>query len=320
MATFLDLVIVKSTLARDEMIVGPVQTKFSMVVASHYPIPLTRRCIEAILNSKTNISEIIVVRAQSMIGCDVLKSYYPVVTFIDAPLQCPVPKLRLIGYQASSADYVAFIEDDCIINPNWIESVLRHHSAGLEVVGGSLQADNYENPIDWAMFLCEYGRFSENVERKVKLLPGNNTSYKRSLLDSHADAFSTNRGIYEVFLNENLIQLGTNLYFDGVNMPAKIINRWSLRELTTSALHHGRYYAHMRLKKWGLAQRLLFASLALLLPPLLVLRLFAAICRGPYLLKFLICLPQVFLFYMYWSAGEWLGSIVGPGDSSRYWS
>jgi glycosyltransferase involved in cell wall biosynthesis len=311
-------VTVINILASDDMVTVPLQPTLSVVIASHYPISMTRRCIDAILQRAQGV-EIIVARDQSKDGYDSLKSSYPEVTWIDAPTRCPVPELRFIGWQASSGEYIAFIEDDCIVSEDWLETALKHHRRGIAVVGGSLVADDYDNLVDWAMFLCEYARFTRAVAQKVKSLPGNNTSYKRSVLSGQQDSFSCEKGIYDVFLNGRLTQVGVDLFFDA-DMAVKNINRWSLRNLTLGALHHGRCYAYMRLQKAGMPKRLLYAALTPLLPPLLMLKLLIAVSEGQYLSKYMCCLPQTCLFYVLWASGEFLGSVAGPADSARYWS
>jgi hypothetical protein len=314
----LDQATVKSILANEGMDIPTGQSTLSVVVASHYPDALTRRCIDGLLQQAKREADIIVVRDQTMAGYDALKSSYPGMIWIGTDART-VPELRLIGCQASTAEYVAFIEDDCIVSEDWFETLLRHHRSGISVVGGSLVADDYDSPVDWAMFLCEYGRFTGAVAKKVISLSGNNASYKRSLLLDHLDSFSQDKGIYDVFLNGSLTRLGIDLYFD-TEMSVKNINRWSMRNLTIGALHHGRCYADMRLQKASLVWRLGYAVLTPLLPVLLMLRLFSAVCKGRYLLQYILCIPQVCLFYTSWAAGEYLGSVFGPGDSASYWS
>lgn len=310
---------VKSILANEGMVMPAGQSTLSVVVASHYPDALTRRCIDGMLVHAKEETEIIVVRDQTMAGYDALRSSYPGLIWVSTHTQCTVPELRLFGCRASTGEYVAFIEDDCIVSEDWFETLLRHHRSGISVVGGSLVADDYHCAVDWAMFLCEYGRFTGAMAKKVKSLPGNNTSYKRSLLLDHFDLFSHDKGIYDVFLNGSLTRLGVDLYFDG-QMSVKNINRWSMRNLITGALHHGRCYAGMRLQKVGMVKRVLYAALTPLLPPLLLLKLFIAVLEGQYLMQYILCIPQTSLFYISWAAGECLGSLAGPGDSARFWS
>ena len=308
----------KSILVSNETTTEQVQPTLSLVVASHYPVSLTKQCIDAIFQNAGRVTEIIVVRDQSKGGHEALKSAYPKVIWVDAPSRCTIPQLRLIGWQRSRGEYIAFIEDDCIVAESWLEAILGRHRNGVAVVGGPLIADDYHSPVDWAMFLCEYGRFAGATAKKVKSLPGNNTSYKRTLLDEHLARFTRDSGIYDVFLNGSLMQSGTDLHFDA-GMAIKNINRWSFRDLTIGALHHGRCFAAMRLHNAGILTRLMYAGLTLLLPPLLMFKLFIAVCKTRYLLQFILCIPQACLFYLYWASGECLGSLVGAGDSAGYW-
>jgi hypothetical protein len=89
---------------------------------------------------------------------------------------------------------VAVIEDHVIVPEGWAAQLLAAQARGEEVVGGSVDNAATARLVDWAAFLCEYSQLLPPLpEGPVPGLTGNNTVYRRSLLEKHRDTTRAGR-------------------------------------------------------------------------------------------------------------------------------
>jgi len=241
------------------------------------------------------------------------------VKWIEALQSCTVPKMRRLGIAQSRGEVIALLEDDCVVPENWCDAVLTAHQSPYVAIGGAVEPGNYTKGLDWGIYFCEYVRFMQPFEGDVRALPGNNVSYKRAALLELLQDRADEEGFYEVFVNWALQQAGQPLKAD----PALVVhnvNSWKFSNIFNVPFHHGRGFAGMRLagKSWW--RRLPFLGLALVLPLIQVGRITKQVLtRKRYVLRLVQALPGIVLFSISWSAGEFVGYLLGSGKSLEYW-
>lgn len=297
----------------------------SVIVVSFNQLSVLRQCLAAFDGQSQLVGvEIIVIRDWSSAnGTDgeeinAIKGEFPKFDWIDAPAGCTVPAMRKLALSKCRGKLVGFTEDDCVVSSDWCANVIEAHKSDNIAIGGSVEPGDYARSLDWAVFFCEYARFMRPFAGIVPALPGNNITYKseslKKLLETDASG-----GLYEVFVNGELQKSGHELKADP-SFSVRNINSWKLTNLLDVPFHHGRGFAAMRLERKPLLSRLPFLGIAVVLPAVQVMRMGRQIMsKGRHAGEFLKCLPQVGLFYLSWSVGEFVGYLLGPGGSLKQW-
>lgn len=244
-----------------------------------------------------------------------LRSRYRALTWVAAPAASTVPQLRTLGIQQSRGDIVALLEDDCVVPATWCRAVICAHEASSPAIGGAIAPGDDYARLDWAVYFCEYGRFMPPFSGVVSALPGNNVTYKRSILcDAGGDA-----GFQDVFFHWRLQQAKIDLIADP-NLAVSNVNHWSLRHVTAVPFHHGRAFAAKRSAGFSRQRRLLYGGLTVALPAVKVARVAREVLsRRRYVQPFVRSLPWTLLFLTLWAGGESAGYVFGAGDSASRW-
>lgn len=243
-----------------------------------------------------------------------VRNGFPWVTLIEAPPETTIPQLRSLGFASARGDSVAVIEDHVLVPPGWARQLLALQRQGEDVVGGSVENAATERLVDWAAFLCEYSHLLPPLpEGPVASLPGNNTVYRRSLLDKYRSVIGEGR--WEDYLHRRLREDGILLY----SRPAIKVGHkkhYTVREYLSQRYLYSRSFAGMRLRGASTGRRLAYGFAALALPPLLFARTVRTIwrkkCHRGELIR---SLPLLGLFVSGWAWGEVVGAWFGPGDA-----
>lgn len=300
--------------------------ELSVIVVSFNQLSVLRRCLAALRqclvafqsqSGRFNV-EIIVIRDWKDSDDKQIKNEFTQFDWIDASDGSTVPAMRRAALLQCRGKLVGFTEDDCIVSDDWCAKVIEAHKSDNVAIGGSVEPSNYGRSLDWAVFFCEYARFMNPFAGTVPALPGNNITYKSENLKKLLESDSSG-GLYEVFVNGELQKSGESLKADP-SFSVRNINSWKLTNLVDVPFHHGRGFAAMRLDSKPLLARLPFLGIAMVLPAVQIMRMGRQIMsKGRHAGKFLQCLPQVGLFYVSWSVGEFVGYLLGPGGSLRQW-
>ena len=291
--------------------------KLSVIVVCLYNARVLERCLTALTTQSKSSDVEILALGRSIDESDntKLRQRFYQVCWIDAPKEDTVPLMRTRGIAASHAAIVALLEDDCVVADGWCQGVIDAHQADYVAIGGAIEpSEDYEH-LDWAIYFCEYARFMAPFAGVVSALPGNNVSYKRTIVSD----FKESDGLYDVFFHWQLQQSGKILVAD----PRLIVynaNHWSRVHVTTSPFHHGLAFAGMRAMNFPRWRRIVYAGLALGLVVVKVARVARQVMsRKKYIREFFLSLPWTILFMSSWSCGEFLGYLFGAGDSTARW-
>lgn len=299
---------------------GNLPKSLSVIVISFNPSTLLERCLTSLTQQIQSGIEIIVVKdwGQSLDAYERLKQQFQSVQWVTATPRATVPQMRRLGIDVSQAEIVALLEDDCVVSAGWCAAVLEAHQLPCGAIGGAVEPGDYAKALDWSVYFCEYVRFMQPFAGEVQALPGNNVSYRRSMLNSLLTQ-TGDQGFYEVFAHRMLQQAGQSLKAD----PALVVynqNSWTLANISTVPFHHGRGFAGMRVagKYWH--DRLPFLGIAVILPLVQVSRITKDVfIRKRHTLKLLQALPGIVMFSISWSIGEFFGYLFGPGESLEHW-
>lgn len=243
-----------------------------------------------------------------------VKARFPWAVVLEADPATTIPDLRAMAFARATGDSVAVIEDHVLVPRGWARQLLEAQARGEDVVGGAVENAATERLVDWAAFLCEYSHLLPPLpDGPSDWLTGNNTVYRRSLLERYRAV--AQQGRWENHLHDRMRADGITLYCrPAIRVGHK--KHYTVWEYLSQRYLYSRSYAGARVAGAGPAKRVVYGLAALALPPLLFYRTVARIWskrvhRGE-LLK---SLPLLGIFVTGWAAGEAVGAWFGPGDA-----
>ncbi len=289
----------------------------SVIVPSVNGVKDLHGCLQALELQRRNVAlEVLVVDRIGQPVTKLIADEFPDVRLITFPAGTTIPDLRAKGVHEAHAAAIAVIEDHVIVPPGWAGKMLLALAAGHDVVGGSIENAATETWVDWAAFLCEYSACLPPLPAgPVDWLPGNNTVYRRELLERFRQVLESGR--WENALHDAIRQTGIQL----ICRPEIVVGHkmhYTIAEYCGQRFLYSRSYAGMRVAKFPAAKRMVYGLAAFLLPPILYYRTVARIWpKTTYRSHLLKSLPLLVPFVIAWGLGEVVGYWVGPGDSLR---
>jgi len=128
--------------------------------------------------------EIIVVDSSSDETPRIITKEFPAVRLIHLDEQTDPGTARNLGIVQSKGEIIACIDADCIASSDWLKRMVTAQRMGHEVVGGAIENGNPDSIISWAGYMAEFRDFLHTgAERVVSLIPGGNSSYRRSIFE-----------------------------------------------------------------------------------------------------------------------------------------
>jgi glycosyl transferase family 2 len=290
----------------------------SVIVASVGDYPSLIQCLVSLDKQKgRELMEVIVVRRSDAEEARRITAECPGIRIIPWATPAPVPRLRSLGLRAARAAIVATTEDHFVYDEQWGTRILAAHRAHPHLaIGGAVENASRESLVDWAAYICEYGKFMLPFPAgPADDLPGPNLSYKRALLEQVCGDL-LDRGVWENLLYERIRARGSTLYADP-SIVAYHAKRFGFWEFLAQRYHFGRSFAATRVAGAAPTTRAFFVAIALLLPPLFLWRhAMALIPKRRALGPLLKTAPMLAVFAIAWSVGEFLGYACGDGGSS----
>jgi len=293
--------------------------ELSVVITSVNGYRYISQCLRSLENQSNQVRvEVIVIEASGDHTAKRIAQEYPWAMVIPILTPQPIPRLRSIGIRKAKAAVVVTTEDHCLFNEDWYERILRaHRNYHHPAIGGAVENGSREHLVDWAAYICEYGKFMlPFTSGPVCDLPGPNVSYKRDVLEK-ACGDLLDQGVWENIIHERLLSLGMELRTDSsiVVYHTKTFGFW---EFLIQRYHFGRSYAAVRAAHAPLSTRLLFVVISPFLPPLFLWRYAKYFFgRRRFIKEFIKALPLQAIFAVIWSIGEFFGYAFGEGDSSQ---
>lgn len=226
-----------------------------------------------------------------------------------------LPELFGRGIPRCRGDLVALTESHAVFPADWARSAsVVHEETAAAAIGGAVTAGDLRGQLDWALYLVDYSAFVLPFEaRETDDLPGCNVLFERRVLPQDQEMISI--GFWKTFLCRQLAARGEKLWLD----PRLVVlynRRKTGREWIRRRWVHGRCFGGMRARNLTLVRRLVIAVLAPALPPILMIRMWRRLwAKERVRRQFLANLMSALLAHTVWVAGEWVGNLMGPGDS-----
>lgn len=276
------------------------------------------RCLASLDKQQgRDLMEVIVVRCADAEEARRIVSDCPGVRLLACATPASVPRLRSLGLRAARAEIVATTEDHFVYDEHWSARILAAHRTHPHLaIGGAVENASRESLVDWAAYICEYGKFMLPFSAgPADDLPGPNLSYKRAMLERVCGDL-LDRAVWETLLYARIRACGATLYADP-SIVAYHAKRFGFREFLAQRYHFGRSFAATRVAGSPPTTRAFFVAIAPLLPPLFLWRYATALIRKRRALGPLVkTAPLLAVFAIAWSIGEFLGYALGDGGSS----
>ena len=290
--------------------------KLSVIIVSVNGLPFIGDSLESLgqQSCRDEIEVILVDRCGDSVR-NYIGQRYPWVKLIKASPETTIPKLRALAFRETSGDIVAVLEDHCIVESDWARCMIEAHRSEYSVIGGSIENTACEKLIDWASFFCEYSQATKPLpEGEVNILPGNNVSYKKWVLERFHKVIEA--GVWDFTLHEHIKNAGITLY----SMPSITVYHKmsaSLVWFISQKYHLARSFAGMRFTNSSGFQRALYGAGSVLLPVILARRIVTCVWKkGKHRRELFLSLPFLVLLLVSWGIGELIGYLLGPGFSS----
>lgn len=282
----------------------------SVVVASVNGFPYIGECLDSLAKHCPE-AEVVVADCTDTSTRQRIRGGWPLVRLIGFEIPTSIPALRAAGIAASSAPYVALIEDHCVVRNGWADGILAAHRAGYSVVGGPIR-NGAGRLRDWAAFLFEYSAYMEPQHAGPVLdLPGMNVSYDRRAIEAIDDLLRAAK--WESWLHGRLRDRGFVLFAT----PAATLDHvkdFGIREFLAQRFHYARAYAAMRNDDLGW-KRAVYAVTAPAIIPLVYARIAGNVRRRGHAREFTLATPLLAMYLAATAIGEGIGYATGGGRS-----
>lgn len=282
--------------------------RFSIIIPTYNRVRLIKRCLDSIIDQDYDRKryEIVVINDGSTDDTQEFleKEKRKMKNFRFYKIKNSGPgAARNYGLKKSKGRYIAFTDDDCIVEKEWLKKIEEKFiETNTDAVGGSI-----ENPTDryiaWAQYILNFSSwFPYKKERYVKDIPTANIVYKKKSIKKLKFPEDIRNGVYEDSLfNFELIKMNKKILF----CPDIKVKHYTWEEdysfkkffkiqrKSAIGFLYGGYKVHGNIGKILLRIKILN-----LLCPRLIL-VFYRCLKGGYLIKFIFHFPLIILGEFY---------------------
>lgn len=219
-------------------------------------------------------------------------------------------KRRAVGLRRSRGTIVAMTEDHAKPAADWISQILKVHEQPYDVIGGAVE-NGIDTALNRALYYCDFGRYGRPFEQSnVTYLSDVNVAYKREALEAVQDVWHD--AYHETTVHWALRSKGRKLRLDERPVVYQMRKGVTFVEAFRERIGWGRIFAETRVKEISGLSRSLFAAGSLLLPPLMLGRVFRHMRRQKRNIDtILTTLPIAGVLLIGWSWGECVGYVRG---------
>ena len=186
----------------------------SVIIPSYNSENTIKLCLDSLLSqSTTEEFEIILVDSSVDSTPKIVKSNYGNVQFIHLEEKTDPGTARNIGIKNADGSILAFIDSDCIADPDWIEKIHLAHSSQYKVIGGVVKNANRDDDlVGLAGYIAEFRESIPGQTRKeVSHIPTCNLSFKREIFNCYGffqgEYFPTEDRVYNYYLRKNGVKI-----------------------------------------------------------------------------------------------------------------
>lgn len=224
---------------------------------------------------------------------------------------------RAIGLQLARGRIVAMTEDRAIPEPDWCRKILEaHRERANAIIGGAIE-NRVDAPLNWAWYYCDYGRYGRPfADGAREYVSDVNIAYKRKILEETRQIWQEE--YRETILHRAMRTRGAELFLDQRMVVFQNRSQIKFAAALRERFEWGRVFAETRVAVFSLRKRMLFSVGTLLLPPILLRRVWQNMRRQQRSAKQIFsALPLALLLLIAWSFGELAGYLVGLPETSE---
>jgi len=278
---------------------SPKHPAISVVVASYNQEKTVKKCMESLLDQKTNVKyEIVVIDSSNNNAHNILKTYAPRIKLIHRSKRTYCGEARNIGIKNAKGDIIALTDTDCVVDKNWINNIYAAHEKH-DVVGGRILNGNPQNIFGWSLFLMEFGKYAINRNKVIKTMAGANVSYKKNIFQKYGRLPSLILPVDDLIFNSRLQE---EIFFSK-DIIIRHTNKTNLLEIIKYSYSLGRGFGFV-IKESDKGK---FLAKYPFLSPLLVLQSFFVLghktMHFPIFFMFILTSPFIFINYIAWTVG-----------------
>lgn len=211
--------------------------KFSVVIPSYNSSKTILSCLQAIYSQKTDPGfEVILVDSSEDDTAVLVEKNYPNVKIVKLAQKTDPGTGRNLGVEKSSGEYILFVDSDCELSNNWMETALKiYESEKCEAVGGAvIPANSSKDHVGWAGYISEFREFLPQYSAGYRShLPSCNLSYKKSVFVKQGGFNSYYYPQEDLYFNHKFTEQGNKIYFD----PRIYVKHWHRSELKPFIRH-----------------------------------------------------------------------------------
>ncbi len=294
----------------------------SIIIVSYNASRTIARCLAALEQQTVKSGvEIIVVDSSTDDTADIISAGFPSVHLHTFAARKYPGDARNYAISQARSNLLAFIDADCLARPDWAQQILAAHQTDRAAIGGVIDNANPNHLVGWVYYFCEFAAWMPGSKPGVvEEIPGACLSFRREMFDRYGPFLG---GTYcsDTAFHWRMARDGHRPWLDPTIRIAHI-NPTRLWALWRHEVHHGRYFASVRVEEQAFSplRRLVYIVAAPLLPFLLFSRIAVCVCKkGRYRCRFLCLAPLVLLGKMAWSWGELQGYLRGSDKIHACW-
>ena len=228
----------------------------------------------------------------------------------------PVADANAEGVRRASAPIVVFAEDHAFPDPEWAAALVARHREDWAAVGPVVRNANPQSAISWADYLMSYGPWHPHQPGgPAKMLPGHNSSYKRTVLLALGDDLASALRAESV-LHETLRKRGERLYLENLARIAHL-NFGHAAVFFRIQFLNGRQFGGCRGEVWPISRRALYAAAFPLIALVRFFRILRLGVRLPVCPSRLRIGLSLILGLFIDAAGQAVGYLCGTGSSGE---
>jgi GT2 family glycosyltransferase len=281
----------------------------TVIVVSWNSRRTIRRCLESLAGQTWRDFHTILVDSGTDGAAELARRQFPSVHVIGLSERKYPGDARNIGCRAADSDVIAFLDSDCVADPDWAERIVEAHEQCPDlIIGGSVGLFTPAGPISTATYFTEFSIWMprQGTRSYVPVIPTCCWSMKRMAWEQFGPFLE---GTYcsDTDLNWRAAAAGHRPLFDP-SIRVSHIGPVNFIRFVRKFHMHGRAFAEVRLGHIDRTETAIRACTGPVVPLMMVARLLqreALIRYRPW--RFLAALPLTVAGICAWSAGELSG-------------
>jgi glycosyltransferase involved in cell wall biosynthesis len=288
--------------------------KLSVIITSFNAGKTISTCLHSLKDQNAHDEfEVIVVDSSGDDTGDIVEKEFPEVRLFRFSERKYCGDARNYGLSVARGNIVAFTDADCIVDRNWVKSILSAHRSPHLVIGGAIANSADQNASGWAAYFTEFSSWMpDTTAGRMVDVAGANMSYKRIVFENYGNFIegtycSDSDFHWRIAKDKHFphFEPAILVYHNGISTFSKMIRH---------EYYHGCCFGRVRAwsKGWSKVKRELYASLFFFIFVKLFLKITVLnIKNHTYFPHFLRVIPQLLAGLYSWSIGECIGYMAG---------